>query len=257
MVLLPLTLVPFLGWLIPGAITAGFTLVGLRCALAARGHVRIGESAGIATLALTYGAIFLAGGLIADLLQHAVGWVAINAGLSPDQDELVGRVSRLTPYSIAFWVSAILPKLMLASLLTVPMTAAAAARDWRQGSLLFGLGAGMLGLCLPLMAWLILGNIWSFFGEVWTIGFVVAYGLFDLARMRDLGLELLSKTYFLISIVGMAWASSWLFASAVLYWERELKRVQSDRHGRVNAQRVGSEDIRELRLAREHHQKKQ
>lgn len=257
LLLLPLMFVPFLGLLIPGAITAGFTLMGLRCALAAKGHIRLGHLAGFTTLALAYSAIVLVGGSVAGLLEQAVGWVVITAGIAPDPDEIVAQASRFTPLSIAIWVGAILPKLMLASLLTVPMTAAAAAADWRKGNLLFGLGAGMLGLCVPLVAWLILGNSWAFFGEIWTISFIVAGGLFDFANMRDLLTELLSKRHFLISMIGMAWASSWFFASAVLYWERELNRAQNINHGRVETQRVSIEDIRGLRLAREHRQQKE
>ncbi|NPD15225.1 hypothetical protein HOY34_08440 [Xinfangfangia sp. D13-10-4-6] len=250
-ILLMLSFIPLLGTLMPGAFAAGFTLVGLRCALAARGYPRVWQGNGLFTLALAYSAIMLLGGLIAGYAQQIMQWAMAISGFVPDREAILREAGRLGPAGITIWVVAILPKMVLATVLIVPMTAAAAARDWRNGGLLFGLGAGTFGLMVPLLAWAILGNIWAFFGEITNLTLLLASGISQLVRVGNASLDLLSNTYFMASFVGMAWASSWFFTTAVLYWERAVKRHHVGKPDRVGAERVSSDDIRALRLSRE------
>ena len=251
LLVLPLSLLPLVGTLIPGAIGAALTLIGLRCALAARGYGRVWELPGIAGLALAYSVIIILGGWIAKMVWAGLGWLVLTAANVPDAVALEGLVYQRTPFAVVFWLFALLPQLLLASVLTVPMTAAAAARDWREGGLVSGLGVGMLGLSVPLLAWMGLGNIWAFFGEIKLISFAIIYAWVDFERMVGLFKALLSNPFFLFSLIGMIWASSWFFATAVLYWERMVQQDRSSQSARTAAKRVSSDDIRALRLERE------
>lgn len=244
--------VPVLGMLIPGAVAAGLTLMGLRCALAARGHGGMLDIEGLPTLALVYSAIMLVGGLVGDSARQAIGWALRVAGFTLDPAIITAELWSLTPYSVTLWVALLLPNMMLASMLIVPMTAAAASGQRITGQgFLFGLGTGMLGLCIPFLVWAMLGNFLSFFGEVWSVFLVLAATLHDLIRGDEVSLDLWANRHILVSILGMTWASSWFFTTAVLYWERAAEREERKVTARADAARTSSADIRALRLARE------
>ncbi len=245
--------IPILGLIVPGTVSAGLVIIGLRCALAARGH---GNELDLGRL-LTASLIFCVINIVADLLLTAVHWAmawgADQAGLEIDPIGLLVGLLGLSYYWAAILLALLSPSALVVAALAVPMTAAAASATprGREADVFFGLGTGLLGLMIVMAVWLFGGHIFSVFGEIWTTFGLLATALW--AWFQDEGLPWklsLDPWTALFSTLFMTWASSWFFATAVLTWERAVERGKADQAARFDANRVSADDIRSLRKKR-------
>ena len=237
-----LAFVPVLGLILPGACAAGMTLIGLRCALVARGHAGTILFPGLPTLALICSVIVILGGMVAGLAEYAIVESLRIAGFAVNEPALKAEFLQLSPTAGAVLFLLILPKLMLSSVLTVPMTAAAAQGGGARG-MLFGLGQGMLGLCVPLLVWFLLLGVLVGFGD---LGRVLRIGI-ESIRSGRLDGALLGYGHTLTIFVALLWASSWFFTTAVLYWEKAEERQA--RRKPAATPRTSAEDLRAWREA--------
>jgi hypothetical protein len=250
--LLLASLIPVVGFVVPGTVYAYCLMTGLRCALAARGHdtdpgfghmLRAGVMFCLLTMAATfviqYAAILMPLGL-----GHAFGWL----------DGLVNEDPRLLAVAGGFLGFLILFTMVWTSALAVPMTFAVAGSG-RRSSLglnpLDGIGTGMISLTLISIVWMIGGSFFSIFGEVAMILALLFETIRAVIAAEDPAWDWSISPFTLLGgTLWMTWASSWFFATAVLYWERAVHRRKVAARATVEAARVSSEDLRALRLAR-------
>lgn len=253
--------VPILGAFVPGIIGTFWVLVGLRCALSARGHLGTPVFAKL----LRYSFLFcLINAFAGFVLSHlANGLLSLGYQVfywtdhlpSPDQLTPTGGLAIIGSYLGIY----ILLMTLWSAAMAVPMTAAAAsAGNWRSPdpNPFEGFAQGMASLALISLIWIGGGQFFAFFGEIVSL-YLLAI---DLLLAWQNGTD--PTTYYSLqpgNLIGgtllMAWASSWFFATAVLFWERRQQRIQTARQTRIEATRVSSADLRALREARDRGQR--
>lgn len=249
--LLLASFIPLAGLLVPGTVYAYCLMTGLRCALAARGHttdpgfghmLRAGVVFCLMTMAATW--IIEGAALLLPLgFFHAFGWLETLVGDRSGRLGLAGGIFGLLILFSMLWTAA----------LAVPMTAAVAgtARQNTGMNPFDGFGTGMIGLTLISLVWMIGGSLLSVFGEVATMLALLIETIRAVAEAEDPAWDWsLSPFSLLGGTLWMAWASSWFFTAAVLYWERAEDRRKSLVTARAEATRVSAEDLRALRESR-------
>ena len=249
-----LSLFPVLGLLVPGAISAGLLIMGLRCALAARGHGGELVFGRLVMVSLVFSLIGIAISLLTPALNTAMLWAFDKAGVPAEPVGVLIGVFGLSYYWAGVVLAMFTPSALILSALAIPLTAAAASTNDRgpDSGLMQGFGTGILGLCVPLIVGLFLGNIFSFFGEVQTMFALILTTLMALANGTELPWDWsISPRSLLGGTLAITWASSWFFATAVLYWERANEKEALKNTARAQANRVSSTDIRAMRQARE------
>ncbi len=248
--LLLASFIPLVGLVVPGTVYAYCLMTGLRCALAARGHstdpgfghmLRAGVVFCLLTIAATF--VIESAAVLTPLgLSHAFGWLQ---GLVDDDPRLLafgGGVFGLLVLFSMLWTAA----------LAVPMTYAVAGSSQRAGLNPFdGIGTGMIGLTLISIVWMIGGSFFSVFGEVATMVALLFETIRAVIAAEDPAWDWsISPLSLLGGTLWMAWASSWFFSAAVLYWEQSLARRTAKAKATAAETRVSSEDLRALRHAR-------
>jgi hypothetical protein len=243
--------IPLIGVIVPGTVYAYCLMTGLRCALAARGHTTdpgFGHMlrAGVVFCLLT----MLATALIEAIavlvpfgLGQAFGWLD---GLVDDDPRILGFAGGVFGLVIVF-------SMLWTAALAVPMTFAVAGTERRSSGLdpFDGIGTGMFGLTLISLVWMIGGSVFSVFGEVATMVFLLFETIRAVINAEDPAWDFsLSPISLLGGTLWMTWASSWFFSAAVLYWERAISRRTARTRASVEATRVSADDLRALREAR-------
>ncbi|NJS38554.1 MAG: hypothetical protein HC783_05520 [Rhodobacteraceae bacterium] len=248
--LLLASFIPLVGLVVPGTVYAYCLMTGLRCALAARGHntdpgfghmLRAGVVFCLLTMAATF--VIEAAAVLMPLgLSHAFGWLE---GLVDDDPRLLAFVGGVFGLLILF-------SMLWTAALAVPMTFAVAGTSRGAGlNPLDGIGTGMIGFTLISIIWMIGGSFFSVFGEVATVLALLFETIRAVIAAEDPGWDWgISPMSLLGGTLWMAWASSWFFSAAVLYWERAVARRKATSQASVDAARVSSEDLRALRHAR-------
>lgn len=245
--------IPILGMLVPGVVSAGLVIIGIRCALKARGH---GNQLDFGRL-LRISLIFCAINIVVNLVLPTVHWVMARGlelvGIELDPIGLLVGLLGLSYYWAAVLLAMLSPSALITAALAVPMTAAAvsATPRARHTDVFFGFGTGILGLMVVMLVWLFAGRFFSIFGEVWATFGLLATALFAWLQGEGLPWELsLDPWTALVSTLFMTWASSWFFATAVLTWECKVEQISADRAARIDANHVSSDDLRTLRAKR-------
>ena len=244
--------IPVLGLVVPGMVSALMTIVGLRCALAARGHGSPPDMGHLLTISLIYGVILVFTGLFAGLAQRGIVLALTYAGVAFDPLGLLRGVFGLSYYWASILLALLSPEAIVVAALAVPMTgAAAASRRRADPAYLSGLGSGLVSLLIVMTVWLFCGHVFALAGEVWTGLFLIVTTLLELYDGADWAWPLsIHPRSLLGATLLMSWASSWFFATAVLCWERRVARDEAERRAQTEAGRVSSSDIRALRQAR-------
>ena len=238
--------IPFVSYLVPWAISAFLILMGIRCALAARGHYGTPGFKQLLFASFVYGIL----NLVIKNIYVLVGWgimqVMPHFGITiNDENVLVSAIVIFSLYGIVLS--------LFASLIAVPMTEAAAATPrGPTNGYFFGFGAGAFSLFIVMLVWAFGGKFFAFFGEVWTIFAMLVSALLAVSRGEDIPWEWsFDLTYLMGGTLFMAWASSWFFATAVLAWETAGQLQKQDRKDAVEAQRISGDDLRALRKSRQ------
>ena len=247
------SIIPIIGWIVPGTVSAGLTIIGLRCALAARGHANLIDTSKLLNVSVAFCLIIIAAGLFLDGI-HWFMWMGLNqAGIEIDPLGLFVGLLGLSYYWSAVLLALLSPTALVAAALAVPMTSAAfsATPKGRDMQLAYGFGSGVVGLMIVMAVWLFAGHIFSFFGEIWTTFGLIASALWAWYQNEPLpwSLSIDPWTAF-ASTISMTWASSWFFATAVLSWERKVQRSSALQDAHRAANHVSTEDIRALRERR-------
>lgn len=244
-------LIPGIGYFVPGTVAAYCLMTGLLCALAARGHRVDADFGQMVRAGLVFCLINIAATFVldhvADVLVLAIVLALRVLDLAAEGGSavwyLLGGKATIYPLLLLFWSAA----------LAVPMTAAVAdASDRGTGVNPFAmLGTGVFGLSLITVVWMAGGRFLAIFGEVMTM-----FALFiETIRAVIVGEDprwdwSLNPSTLLGGTLFMAWASSWFFSAAVLYWERATEKRRARAVSSLNATRVSSDDLRALRNAR-------
>ncbi len=238
--------IPFVSFLVPAAVSAFCIIMGLRCALAARGHYGTSGFKQLLFASFVYGLL----NLVIENIYAGVGLGIIKVmsefGITINDKNLLG--SAIVIFSLYYILISI-----FASLIAVPMTEAAAATPrGPDNGYFFGFGTGAFSLFLIMLVWAFGGKFFAFFGEVGAIFLMLLTALFAALRGEDIPWEwgtdlntLMGGTLF------MAWASSWFFATAVLAWESAGQRRKRAQTTAIETQRVSGEDLRALRESRQ------
>ncbi len=245
--------IPVVGFVIPGTVSALCVLVGLRCALAARGRWNAPDLGQLLRTSLVFCIVnMIATWLIVTVA--ALGFLEIAIVL-----DWLGMPKEAVNHALA-WIGggAILLTLILLSLyysaIAVPMTGAAAACTERGGNAdpVFGFGTGMVSLTLVALVWLCGGRFLAFFGEVWVVFGMMATAIWAMANGEEVPWDFsLDLNSLMGSTLFMTWASSWFYATAVLAWERADERRRAALAAETQAKRVPVTDICALREARD------
>jgi len=255
-----LSVIPIIGWFVPGMVTAGLFIMGLRCALAARGYGNRLDGNKMTWFSFIFSIIFVALEWLRDFVLLGLFEVAQALDLTFDPldptELLVGLFVGLfsvSPYWTGMLLALLSPTALIIALMAVPMTAAAHEMTFRGRDIspFYGFGKGAFSLMVVLAVWLLAGNMYAFVGEVWTMLGLMATALWAVITGNPLPWEIsLNPWSALISTLGMALASSWFFATAVLAWERKTAQDATARSIYTPAP-VSTADVRNLRLRRE------
>ncbi|MGL5009393.1 MAG: hypothetical protein ACRC6I_05890 [Paracoccaceae bacterium] len=245
--------IPVVNLLVPGTITAFFAIMGIRCALAARGHSQPPDYGQLLRVSFVFGFINVVAQYGIKLIGAALGWALSLIGVEVTTIGLMTGLASWSPYWNVILLIGLAPYALYASAIAVPMTAATVSGSGRSpdASIFFGLGAGMFSLSLILLVWLVAGSFFSIVGEVWTMFAMLLSTLTTLARGDEItwGTGLHSVELIACSIL-MTWASSWFYATAVLAWEDASQRKAASRATSVNVNRPTADTLRALREAR-------
>jgi hypothetical protein len=249
--LLLASFVPLLGAVVPGTVYAYCLMTGLRCALAARGHTTDPGFGHMLRAGLVF---FLLTSVVGVVLNFLAGSLSAGIVLALRAFDKGGSGEG----SVWLWFGSALGLLILfmmlwSAALAVPMTAAVAGTERRSTGLnpFDGIGSGMIGLTLISLVWMAGGTVFSVFGEVTTMFFLLFETIRAVIEGEDPAWDWsLSPLSLLGGTLYMTWASSWFFSAAVLYWERSTSRRAEKLRAAVEASRVSAEDLRALREAR-------
>ncbi len=247
------SIIPFVGWLVPGMISVWLTVMGLRCALAARGYTQGIDGGTLLTVCLYFSVIFLGVGIILNLFMSAVFWLVQQAGLTIDPLGLFAGLFGASPYWSAALLAVLAPLAFTTAAFAVPLTAAAAStgpRGWNYKAFA-GFGQGVIGLMIVMAVWLFSGHIFSIFGEIWTGFGLIVTMIWAIVEGESLQWDTdFAPFTALRGALIMAWASSWYFATAVLTWERYAQVPQGKPGHQGEQSSLTTKDIRDLRRAR-------
>lgn len=247
------SLLPIIGLLVPGMVGVWMTVMGLRCALAARGHVQPLDGGTLLTVCLFFSVIFAGVGMVV----NGVVWLIVSAmqlaGVELDPIGLFVGLFGISPYWTATLLAILAPMAIANAAFAVPLTAAAAATEakgWDYKAFA-GFGYGIIGLAIVSAIWLFSGHMYAIFGEIWAMFGLVFVAFNALAAGEALPFATdLSPLSALRSVLIMTWASSWYFATAVLTWERfaETRPINTATESVQKA--LTTNDIRALRQSR-------
>lgn len=248
-----LSVLPVAGLFVPGIVSAGLMIVGLRCALAARGHRNPLDHGTLLTVSAVFCVIFIGTDIFLYGANWFVGWAMTQAGVELHPFGLFAGLFGVSAYWSGILLALLAPAAIVKAAFAVPMVGAAYAASPRGGDINYfsGLGKGILSLLLVMVVWLFGGHMFSIFGEVWTAFGMIAFAIWDIVRGEPLTWEVIpTRLNALGSVLFMTWASSWFFATAVLAWEDVVSRQMADVERQRNAGRPTTEDIRALRQSR-------
>lgn len=247
------TFIPFVGLLVPGMVTVWLTVIGLRCALLARGYTQPLGMGTIFTICLYFSVVFLVVNMALKLFMVGYMWAMEQAGATLDPLMLLAGLIGASPYATAQFLGLMAPVILTSAAFAVPLVAAAAStgRHGWDHNVLKGFGRGVFGLCIVCAVGILGGHLFSFFGEVWTFFGLVVGVITSLVEGDSLQFETdLSPWTVLRGALIMAWASSWYFATAVLTWEKFAKVKRNKNAASKTDTTTTTDDIRELRRAR-------
>jgi hypothetical protein len=248
-----LSFLPVAGLFVPGIVSAGLLIVGLRCALAARGHRNPLDHGTLLTVSAIFCVIFIGTDIFVYGASWLVLWTITQAGVELDPIGLLAGLFGVSAYWSGILLALLAPAAIVKAAFAVPMVGAAYAASPKGGDINYfsGLGKGMFSLLLVMAVWLLGGHIFSIFGEVWAVFGMIAFAIWDLMSGETLTWELMPAVPFVLGgVLVMTWASSWFFATAVLAWEDVVSRRMADAERQRNAARPSTEDIRALRRSR-------
>lgn len=236
--------IPLVSYLVPGAVSAFLVIMGIRCALAARGHYGTPDFKQLLLASFIYGTLNLAIKNIYILGSWGIMKVMPNLGTTITGENALA--STIVFFSLYFILLSI-----FSSLIAVPMTEAAAAPRSPNNGYLFGFGTGAFSLFFVTLIWAFGGKFLAFFGEVSTIFLMLIAALFAAWHGDDIQWEWNSNLTYLVGVtLFMTWASSWFFATAVLAWETARQGRDQTRKDTIEAQRISGDDLRALRKSR-------
>ncbi|WP_019954691.1 hypothetical protein [Yoonia vestfoldensis] len=247
------SIIPVVGLLVPGMISVWLMIVGLRCALAARGRAQPMSWGTVLTACFFFSIIFLCVGYGVRLMRAGFLWAVTAAGIQIEPFGLFAGLLGASPYWSGFLVAFLAPVAITSAAFAVPLTAAAASsgREGWDYKAFTGFGRGVIGLSIVMAVWMFSGHMFSFFGEVVMASGLVIATILALVNGESLPFQTdLAPWTALRGTLIMTWASSWYFATAVLTWEDHIAKTAASRvrqHDRLVSK---PDEIRALRLSR-------
>ncbi len=238
--------IPFVSYLVPAAVSAYCLLAGLRIALVARGHYKRPSNKQLIMASFVYAILLLVAKNVFGLVIGAGLLVMAQFGMTVND-------SNILSYALVIFPLYYILIAIYGSLIAVPMTEAVSA-DPRgpDNGYFFGFGTGFFSLFPVTLIWSYGGKFFAFFGEVWTLFFMLLGALIAAFNGEDIPWEWnFDLGYLLGGTLFMAWASSWFFATAVLAWEKARQRRKQARVDAIEAERLSGDDLRALRKSRQ------
>ena len=242
--------IPFVSYLVPAAVSAYLVLMGLRCALVARGHYNRPSNKQLLFASFVYGIL----NIVATYLVTIITGVVMRRDMNViTESGPVIHDNNLLPHIFGLVSIYLILTSVFASAIAVPMTEAASAHPrGPDNGYFFGFGTGIFSLFVVMLVWAFGGQFLAFFGEVRTLFLMIITALNAALQGEDIPWKWnFGTAYLLGGTLFMAWASSWFFATAVLAWEKAGQRKKQDRKDAIEAQRISSDDLRALRKARQ------
>ncbi len=238
--------IPFVSYLVPAAVSAYCLLAGLRIALVARGHYNRPSSKQLLMASFVYAILLL-------VAKNVFGLVIGGALLVMAQFGMTVNDSNILSYALVIFPLYYILIAIYGSLIAVPMTEAASASPrGPDNGYFFGFGTGFFSLFPVTLLWAYGGKFFAFFGEVWTLFFMLLTAMVAAFNGDDIPWEWnFDLGYLLGGTLFMAWASSWFFATAVLAWEKAGQRRKQDSIDAIEAERLSGDDLRALRKSRQ------
>ncbi len=238
--------IPFVSYLVPAAVSAYCLLAGLRIALVARGHYNRPSSKQLLMASFVYAILLLVAKNVFGLVIGAGLLVMAQFGMTVND-------SNILSYALVIFPLYYILIAIYGSLIAVPMTEAVSASPrGPDNGYFFGFGAGFFSLFPVTLLWAYGGKFFAFFGEVWTLFFMLLTAMVAAFNGEDIPWEWdFDLGYLLGGTLFMAWASSWFFATAVLAWEKAGQRRKQDSIDAIEAERLSGDDLRALRKSRQ------
>jgi hypothetical protein len=245
-----LALIPLVGLIVPGAITAFCAMIGFRCALAAHGDGNEPNLLGLFGASLLFSVINLLAMLV--VVAFALAFTVLSVGVPQDMTswwdlvEFLDRNDGWIAYLQLVLVSA------YAAAMAVPMTTVAEActPGARRPDALKGFGTGFISLMIVLAVSAIVSEYFGFFAEIWIyLGLLSFWVVMYMVggELPDLPLPDLGFAVAVLAVIGM---SCWFFATAVLAWDATRTRKGKTADIPLPAAHATLDDLRALRESR-------
>lgn len=247
------SLIPIVGFLVPSAISAWLVLIGARCALNARGHSEMLDLSRLFMVSVGLGALFLATDLLTEAGSMGIAWILVQTGFELDPLGILVGSMGFTYYWTGLFLLLISPALIGAALFAAPLVSAAASTSQRSTGpdMFLGIGTGFVSLFIVGAASVLVGFIYSFFGEVWTAFGLLTSALWAWSAGEEIPWDTTLSPYSALrSTLLMAWTTSWFYATAVLARERAMEKHSLGQAIQREESRPAAEDLRALRMER-------
>ena len=247
-----LSLIPVLGMVISTGLTAFYSIIVYRCALTAHGLGNEPDIVKLVKSSLALGFMYIFASLMILIVAVAFAIVLSWFGIG-ENAELPGTTNPIpwVPASAFVVYLGLLVCFQCAMAVPTAALAHAATTHSRDPGVIYGFGQGFFPV---LVAWV-----------VWTVAFFATGSFVVIVEAITTGVQILFsglvkipeaeiKPIRIVPLVGsiafVLWGPCWIGATAVLVWERTVKRNEAERVKTVEIARVSADDLRALRESR-------
>lgn len=247
-----LSLIPILGMVFSTGLTAFYSIIIYRCALTAHGLGNEPDIVKLVKSSLALGFMYVFASLMILIVAAAFAIVLSWFGIG-ETAELPGTTSPIpwVPASAFLLYLALLICFQCAMAVPTAALAHAATTHSRDPGVIYGFGRGFFPV---LVAWIV--STIAFFGLGFftvileSIATGVQLMLSGLVKVPEAEIKPIRVGPLVGACAFLLWGPCWIGATAVLAWERTVKRNEEERTRTVEISRVTADELRALRESR-------
>lgn len=246
-----LSLIPIVGIVFSTGLTAFITIISFRCALTAYGAGNAPDIVKLVKSSLALGFMNMFAGLMILIVAVAFAIALSWLGVGESSDLPGADVIPMVPAS-AFLLYLLLV-MCFNGAMAVPTAALAqaATEHSRDPGVIFGFGGGFFNVMAAWFIWLgglVFLGFYGIIAEAITTGLQLMLGNF--LKIPESEVQPIRIVPLVIAVVYMLWGPCWYSATAVLAWDRIVKRRDIERVKMADVSRVSAEELQALRQSR-------
>jgi hypothetical protein len=247
-----LSIIPIVGMVISTGLTAFYSIIIYRCALTAHGMGNEPDIIKLVKSSLALGFMYVFASLmiliVAVAFAIALSWFGIG-----ENAVLPGTTNPIpwVPASAFLLYMGMLICFQCAMAVPTAALAHAATNHGRDPGVIFGFGQGFFSVLVAWVAWTVAFFYLGFFTVILdsiTTGVQLLFS--GLVKVPEAEIKPIQIVPLVIATAFLLWGPCWIGATAVLVWERTVKRNEAERVKTVEVARISAEELRALRESR-------